>query len=113
MTDLEFEILEHLYKANQHTLLRSDLTSKFTGRVIDADAALDQLIKNHLVKQQTGSFFVTLKKPEGINAYNRECKRREDSTKSRKREWIFAIIGALIAGAIGFLFDLLSFLLFG
>lgn len=111
MIDLEFDVLDKLYRAPQHTLTISDLSKEFKGRVNDMSYVVANLKSQKLVSQSTNSEFVSLTHPDGTIAYLTESHKRTDHKRAKRRDWIYAAIGALIAGLVGFLFDLLVLVL--
>lgn len=111
MIDLEFDVLDKLYRAPKHTLTISDLSKEFKGRVNDMSDVVANLKSQKLVSQAINSGFVSLTHPDGIIAYLTESHNRNDHKRAKRRDWIYAVIGALIAGLVGFLFDLLVLVL--
>ena len=79
--DIEFEILEKLYKSPHYSLIRIDLANSFGEHAPIADTMIESLIKKGLILQKHGSELVSLKRPEGIEQYLLERQRRDDNAK--------------------------------
>ena len=79
--DLEFDILEKLYKAPHYTLKRVELANSFDRDVVAADNMIDSLKNKGLIVQKLGSEVVSLKRPEGVEQYLLERQRRDDNAK--------------------------------
>lgn len=86
------------------------------------EARIEQMINKKLLKGKTEAFATIAITKEGRlylqNAYYLEEEKKklaeeaaQNAAKKKRYDWKFAIVGALIAGAIGFIFDLIIFLL--